>query len=94
MRRTHDLKNHEAKCNSTILWFINQVYELHCRLESVLTVTNRQRPEQLTETAFYDVYKASPKPITPKVVFTKGAWGISFPCLLAVIDNCCSCFDK
>lgn len=33
--------DHEAQCYSTLLWFISEVYELHCRLESLLTVTKR-----------------------------------------------------
>ena len=55
--------------------------ELHCRLESLLTVTNTQRPEQLIyfQTAFNEVHKASPRSVTPKVVFTKGSLGNFFP---------------
>ncbi len=38
-RDTKALFDHEAACYCTVLWFISEVYELHCRLESPLTVT-------------------------------------------------------
>lgn len=31
--------DHETECYSTILWFISEMYELRCRLESVLIMT-------------------------------------------------------
>ncbi len=36
-RDTKTLFDHEAQCYCTILWFISEVHELQCRLDSLLT---------------------------------------------------------
>lgn len=59
-RLQHALKHfdHGALCRLIFLWLISQVYKLHCRLESLLTVTNWQIsvlcPPVLYETSVLD----------------------------------------
>lgn len=59
-RLQHALKHfdHGALCRLIFLWLISQVYKLHCRLESLLTVTNWQIsvlcPPVLYETSLLD----------------------------------------
>lgn len=97
--------DHEAWWYCIVLWFISEVHELHCRQESLITVTDRQTDRLYR---LYHETSVSSLCCIMKLWWTaRGShlsliWALSLPLHLPQFSrissscwlwSCCGCFD-